>query len=368
MLIVLMRLEMFNKLIDAGRQQRDLHFGRTGVIRVDVIGLNYFPFLFFTERHDVLLTLCRATGRGNSARAPSQSYELYHKRGKGAKIGSLLLFLLSQSLLRATIKCPCSVFYMLCNGGTVVRFDIFTLFPEMFSGVFDASIIRRAREAEQVTIALHNIRDYATDRHHMTDDTPYGGGGGMVMKPEPIWSAVESVLGFEPTGQPDGPPIILLTPQGRLFTQAVAHELSEHKRLLLVCGRYEGVDERVRQYLVTDEVSIGDYVLSGGEIPAMVVVDAIVRLLPGVLGDPGATANDSYASGLLEYPHYTRPAVYRGHPVPDVLLSGHHAEVDRWRRREALHRTRNRRPDLLARADLSQADREFLAQLEAEGE
>jgi tRNA (guanine37-N1)-methyltransferase len=252
--------------------------------------------------------------------------------------------------------------------GGVVQFDIFTLFPEMFSGVFDASIMRRAREAGQVSIALHNIRDYATDRHHMTDDTPYGGGGGMVMKPEPIWNAVESVLGFEPADQPDVPPIILLTPQGRLFTQAVARELADHERLLLICGRYEGVDERVRQYLVTDEVSIGDYVLSGGEIPAMVVVETVVRLLPGVLGDPGATVNDSYASGLLEYPHYTRPAVYRGYPVPEVLLSGHHAEVDRWRRREALRRTRNRRPDLLTRVELSQADREFLAQLEADDE
>jgi tRNA (guanine37-N1)-methyltransferase len=250
--------------------------------------------------------------------------------------------------------------------GDVVRFDIFTLFPEMFSSPFDASIIRRACEAGRVTLAVHNIRDYATDKHHMTDDTPYGGGGGMVMKPEPIWNAVEGVLGFDPTDRSDAPPLILLTPQGRRFTQAVAHELATHERLLLICGRYEGIDERVRQHLVTDEISIGDYVLTGGEVPAMVVVDAVVRLIPGVLGDPGATADDSHASGLLEYPHYTRPAVYRGYPVPEVLLSGHHAEVDRWRRREALRRTRGRRPDLLAQADLSQADREFLAQLDAE--
>jgi tRNA (guanine37-N1)-methyltransferase len=247
-----------------------------------------------------------------------------------------------------------------------MHFDIFTLFPEMFSGPFDAGIIRRAREAGRVTIALHNIRDYATDRHHVTDDTPYGGGGGMVMKPEPIWNAVEAVLGFDPAGRSDVPPIILLTPQGRQFTQAVARELAAHERLLLLCGRYEGVDERVCQYLATDEISIGDYVLSGGEIPAMVVVDAVVRLLPGVLGDPGATLDDSHASGLLEYPHYTRPPVYRGHPVPEVLLSGHHGEVDRWRRREALRRTRARRPDMLARANLSQADRDFLAQLDEE--
>jgi tRNA (guanine37-N1)-methyltransferase len=247
-----------------------------------------------------------------------------------------------------------------------MRIDIFTLFPEMFSGPFDASIIRRAREAGRVRLELHNIRDYATDRHHVTDDMPYGGGGGMVMKPEPIWNAVEGVLGYDPAGRSDVPPIILLTPQGRLFTQSIAYDLAGHEHLLLICGRYEGVDERVRQHLATDEISIGDYVLSGGEIPAMVIVDAVVRLLPGVLGDPGATADDSHASGLLEYPQYTRPAVYRDHPVPKVLLSGHHAEINRWRRRQALRRTYERRPDLLARAPLSQADLEFLEQLKRE--
>jgi tRNA (guanine37-N1)-methyltransferase len=225
--------------------------------------------------------------------------------------------------------------------------DIFTS-SEMFSGAFDASIMRRA-EGRAVSMAP------------VTDDTPYGGGGGMVMKPEPIWSAIEAVLGFDPAGRSDAPPIVLLTPQGRLFTQAIAHELAAHQQLLLICGRYEGVDERVRQYLATDEISIGDYVLSGGEIPAMVVVDAVVRLIPGVLGDPGAAMDDSHASGLLEYPHYTRPASYRGYSVPQVLLSGHHAEVERWRRREALRRTYQRRPDLLARAALSPRDREFLA-------
>jgi tRNA (guanine37-N1)-methyltransferase len=215
---------------------------------------------------------------------------------------------------------------------------------------------------------LHNIRDYATDRHHVTDDTPYGGGGGMVMKPEPIWNAVEAALGFDPIDCPETPPIILLTPQGRLFTQAVARELLAHQRLLLICGRYEGVDERVRQYLATDEISIGDYVLSGGEVPAMVFVDALVRLLPGVLGDPGATVDDSHTGSLLEYPHYTRPAVYRGYPVPQILLSGHHAEIERWRRRQALRRTYERRPELLARAELSDTDREFLDHLRAEDE
>jgi tRNA (guanine37-N1)-methyltransferase len=245
-----------------------------------------------------------------------------------------------------------------------MQIDVLTLFPEMFDGPFDASIIRRARESGQVAIAVHNIRDYAVDRHHVTDDTPYGGGGGMVMKPEPIWNAVEVVLGFDPTERSALPPIILLTPQGRLFSQSLARELAKQERFMLICGRYEGVDERVRQYLVTDEISIGDYVLSGGELPAMVLIDSVVRLIPGVLGDPGATADDSHASGLLEYPHYTRPASYRGHSVPQVLLSGHHAEIDRWRRREALRRTYQRRPDLLAHAELSKADREFLAQLE----
>jgi tRNA (guanine37-N1)-methyltransferase len=244
-----------------------------------------------------------------------------------------------------------------------MRIDILTLFPEMFSGPFDASIIRRARESGRVTLALHNIRDYAIDRHHVTDDVPYGGGGGMVMKPEPIWNAVEAVLGYDPAGWPEAPPIILLTPQGRPFTQALAYDMASRERLVLICGRYEGVDERVRQHLATDEISIGDYVLSGGEIPALVIVDAVVRLLPGVLGDPGAIADDSFASGLLEYPHYTRPALYRGYSVPEVLLSGHHAEIERWRRRQALQRTYERRPDMLARTRLSLADGEFLEQL-----
>jgi tRNA (guanine37-N1)-methyltransferase len=251
-----------------------------------------------------------------------------------------------------------------CYNGPM-RFDILTLFPEMFQGAFDASIIARACDAGQATIVLHDIRDHAPGRHRVTDDTPYAGGGGMVMKPEPIWNAVESVLGFDPAGRSDAAPVVLLTPQGRLLNQSIARELTAHPRLLLICGRYEGVDERVRRYLVTDEISIGDYVLSGGEIPAMVLVDAVVRLLPGVLGDPGATADDSHATGLLEYPHYTRPAVYRGHEVPETLLSGHHAQIERWRRQAALCRTRDRRPDLLDHASLTPADREFLAQLDA---
>lgn len=251
-----------------------------------------------------------------------------------------------------------------------MHFDILTLFPDIFEGVFNESIVKRAMQAGLVSIAIHNIRDYATDKHHITDEPPYGGGGGMIMKPEPIFRAVEAILDLE-EGQEPEVPVILLSPQGRTFTQSVARELSKHPHLILICGHYEGVDERVRQFLVTDEISIGDYVLTGGEIPAMVIVDAVTRLIPGVLGDPGATFEDSHAEGLLEYPHYTRPPVFRGCSVPEVLLSGNHAEIVRWRRQEALRRTFERRPDLLAKARLSQADREFLrnvAQKKGSGE
>ena len=252
-----------------------------------------------------------------------------------------------------------------------MQFDILTLFPAMFRGPFDESIIRRAVEAGRVSIALHNIRDHAPGKHRVTDDAPYGGGGGMVMKPEPIFNAVEAILGDESPSRWVGGgelpvPVILLSPQGRLFTHQIARELARWPRLVLICGRYEGVDERVREYLCTDEISVGDYVLSGGELAAMLVVDAVTRLLPGVLGDPSAPFEDSHADGLLEYPHYTRPAEYRGHKVPPVLLSGHHAELVRWRRRESLRRTFLRRSDLLARARLSEADKTFLYQLEEE--
>ncbi|MCK4315649.1 MAG: tRNA (guanosine(37)-N1)-methyltransferase TrmD [Anaerolineae bacterium] len=252
-----------------------------------------------------------------------------------------------------------------------MHFDILTLFPTMFHGPLEESILKRAQESGRLSIALHNIRDYAANKHHVTDDAPYGGGGGMVMKPEPIFAAVEAILGEE-TGVPiirgglgggTDVPVILLTPQGRLFTQAVAAELSHHQRLLLICGRYEGIDERVRQHLATDEISIGDYVLTGGELAALVIIDAVTRLLPGVLGDPGATFEDSHARGLLEGPHYTRPAVFRGWEVPEILRSGDHAAIARWRREQALRRTLERRPDLLSRADLTPQDREFLAQL-----
>jgi len=228
----------------------------------------------------------------------------------------------------------------------------------MFQGPLEESILKRARESGRLSVSLHNIRDYATDKHHVTDDTPYGGGGGMVMKPGPIFAAVEAVL----AGETDVP-VILLTPQGRLFTQSIAAELSHHQRILLICGRYEGVDERVRQHLASDEISIGDYVLTGGELAAMVIVDAVTRLQPGVLGDPGATLDDSHARGLLEGPHYTRPFEFRGWEVPEVLLSGDHAAINRWRREQALRRTFERRPELLERADLTSQEREFLVRL-----
>jgi tRNA (guanine37-N1)-methyltransferase len=240
-----------------------------------------------------------------------------------------------------------------------MRFDVFTLFPEAIIPYLETSILQRARQRELLEVRLHNIRDWTSDRHHTTDDVPYGGGGGMVMKPEPIFSAVESIL-----GTPPGCPVILLTPQGRLFNQAVAFELAAQPHLALLCGRYEGVDERVRQHLVSDEISIGDYVLTGGELPALILIDAVTRLIPGVLGDPDGALDDSHASGLLEYPHYTRPPEFRGWKVPDVLISGDHARLRSWRRQQALLRTRQRRPDLLEGAELSASDREYLKDLE----
>ncbi|MFN8481770.1 MAG: tRNA (guanosine(37)-N1)-methyltransferase TrmD [Anaerolineae bacterium] len=244
-----------------------------------------------------------------------------------------------------------------------MRFDIFTLFPAMFDGPFGDSIIKRAVEAGQLEIHVHNIRDWAEGRHRITDDYPYGGGGGMVMKPEPIFAAVEAVLGPDAADAASGP-LILMDPQGALFTQQTAERLAALPRVSLLCGHYEGVDERVREHLVTEEMSIGDYVLTGGELPAMVVVDAVARLLPGVLGNPVGAIQDSIASGLLEGPQYTRPVEYRGWRVPDILLSGHHAEVARWRRREALRRTWERRSDLIETASLSDADRRYLEELE----
>jgi len=236
-----------------------------------------------------------------------------------------------------------------------MRFDIFTLLPEVFPSYLESSILKRAVERGLIEVRIHNIRDYAHDKHHTTDDTPYGGGGGMVMKPEPIFEAIESELTPQPVC-----PVIMLTPQGRVFDQRVADELSRHAQIALICGRYEGIDERIRAHLVSDEISIGDYVLTGGELPALLVVDAVARLLPGVLGDPTGAQDDSHASGLLEYPHYTRPPEFRGEKVPDILLTGDHAKIEKWRREQSLLRTLQRRPDLLKKAELTEKERKFV--------
>ncbi len=241
-----------------------------------------------------------------------------------------------------------------------MQFDIFTLLPEVFPPYLQSSILKRALERGLIRVDLHNIRDYTHDRHHTTDDTPYGGGGGMVMKAAPVFEAVETVLGTPPSC-----PVILLTPQGRKFNQQLAQELSSQPRLALICGRYEGFDERIREHLITDEISIGDYVLTGGELPALLVVDAVSRLLPEVLGDPDGALDDSHASGLLEYPHYTRPPDFRGWQVPEVLLSGDHARIEAWRRRQSLLRTLHKRPDLLETAPLTPKDLKTLEDLRA---
>lgn len=240
-------------------------------------------------------------------------------------------------------------------------FDILTLFPGMFDAPLSESIVGKARQRGIVQIRLHNIRDYATDKHQMTDDRPFGGGEGMVMKPEPIVSALEALEIEAPR-----PRIILLSPQGRLYNQALAWDLARHERVILLCGRYEGVDERVVCHYVNDEISIGDYVLTGGELGAMVIVDSVSRLLPGVLGNASSALTESFNEALLEYPQYTRPQEFRGHQVPEILLSGHHEEIRRWRRGQALLRTRERRPDLFARLSLSNEDLELLARASAE--
>jgi len=245
-----------------------------------------------------------------------------------------------------------------------VRIDILTLFPQMFQSPFSAGIFQRAVDQKLVEVNLHNIRDYTHDKHHVVDDYAYGGGVGMILKPEPIFEAVESVKSGIKEGA-EGLPVILLTPQGRLFSQQIAQELSRNKHLILVCGRYEGVDERVREHLVTDEISIGDYVLGGGELAAMVVVDAVVRLLPGVLGSEASPLDDSHVSGLLEYPQYTRPPVFRGWSVPEVLLSGNHAEIAKWRREQAILRTLKRRSELLDKANLGDEERQLVERLKA---
>jgi len=288
-----------------------------------------------------------------------------------------------------------------------MRIDVLTLFPEMFEGVFGASILGKARDKGLVRLQTVNFRQYSTNKHNTVDDYPYGGGGGMVLKPDPIFAAIDDLLGRggeqdrdegaeaglaetaeaallgqhfagemyphadktsdEPTVQQErnsssklSPRVILLCPQGEPFSQRKAEELAAEEHLVFICGHYEGYDERIREHLVTDELSIGDYVLTGGELPAMVIIDSVVRLLPGVLGNESSAVTDSFSTGLLEYPHYTRPAVFRGHAVPDVLISGHHANVDAWRREESLRRTWQRRPDLLAQAALTDKERAML--------
>ncbi|NMO96471.1 tRNA (guanosine(37)-N1)-methyltransferase TrmD [Paenibacillus lemnae] len=263
-----------------------------------------------------------------------------------------------------------------------MKVDVLTLFPEMLHGVFHSSILGKAADKGIVSLNAINFRDYAGNKHNQVDDTPYGGGGGMVLKPDPIFRAVEDILekdGISNNPHPAGeqiqgdsaeaakvPRVILMCPQGQTFTQKKAEELSKEDHLIFICGHYEGYDERIREYLVTDELSIGDYVLTGGELPAMVVIDSVVRLLPGVLGNETSAVTDSFSTGLLEYPHYTRPAEFRGMGVPDILLSGHHARIDVWRREQALKRTWERRPELLKQLELTRKDQEFLNRLQNE--
>jgi tRNA (guanine37-N1)-methyltransferase len=243
-----------------------------------------------------------------------------------------------------------------------MRIDVLTLFPQMFAVPFSFGIFQRAVDQGLVSLNLYNIRDYTHDRHHTVDDYPYGGGSGMVLKPGPLFEAVASIkAGIEDEG--GELPVILLTPQGRLFSQPIAQQLSSYRHLVLICGHYEGVDERVREHLATDELSIGDYVLTGGELPAMVVIDAVVRLLPGVLGSEASSQDDSHTSGLLEYPQYTRPAVFREWSVPEVLLSGNHAQIAKWRREQIIRRTLERRPELLNKANLGLEDRQLVERL-----
>ncbi len=238
-----------------------------------------------------------------------------------------------------------------------MRIDLLTIFPNMFRGPFDESIVKRAVESGLVSINLHDIRQWAKDRHKTVDDYPYGGGPGMVMKPDVLFAATESVLELAPQREP----VILLTPAGRRLTHEIVVELAAKERLVLICGRYEGFDARVHEHLATDEISIGDFVLSGGELAAMALVDAVVRLIPGALGSPQSTLEESFAEGMLEAPHYTRPPEFRGWTVPDVLVSGNHSEVAKWRRLQNILLTARRRPDLLASLELTAEEGEWLA-------
>ncbi len=240
-----------------------------------------------------------------------------------------------------------------------MKFHILTLFPGMFAGPFDESIIRRGRDKQLIDISLHNIRDYSIDRHQTADDAPYGGGAGMVMKVEPLSACIESVK-----AQCPGATVVMTSPQGRRFNHKIATELATREGLIIICGRYEGIDERVRTLYVEDDISLGDYVISGGEIAAMVIVDAVTRLVPGVLGSDESAATDSFCDGLLEYPQYTRPPEFKGLKVPEILLSGNHELIRKWRRNESLRKTRTLRPDLLSDVELTKEDRKMLADLE----
>jgi tRNA (guanine37-N1)-methyltransferase len=243
-----------------------------------------------------------------------------------------------------------------------MRIDVVTLFPQLFDGPMTESMLWKARDRGLLDLRFVQIRDFTTDRHRTADDTPYGGGGGMIMKTQPVMDAIAHAR----QDAPENTPIILMTPQGRVFNHTIAKELSAHERLILVCGRYEGIDDRVRQRVISDEISIGDYVLTGGELAAMVIIDAVIRHVPGVLGAEGAADRDSHADGILEGPHYTRPPVFEGSAVPQILLDGHHAEIERWRRKEGLRRTWRNRPDLLLKAQLSEEDRYALAEFAEE--
>ena len=243
---------------------------------------------------------------------------------------------------------------------------VLTLFPQMFESPLSSGIFKRAADRDLIEVIVRNIRDYTHDRHHITDDYPYGGGAGMVLKPEPVFEAVEDIWSEVGEDLKGKMPVILLTPQGRLLSQPIVSELAGYSHLVLICGHYEGVDERIRKHLVTDEISIGDYVLSGGELPSMVLLDSVVRLVPGVLGSEDSAVDESHAAGLLEYPQYTRPPGYRGWTVPEVLLSGNHAQIAGWRREQSIIRTAERRPDLLEKADLSAKEKRFIEGLPKE--
>lgn len=243
-----------------------------------------------------------------------------------------------------------------------MKIDILTLFPEMFTGVFGSSILKKAQEKEAVQLRVVNFRDYSTNKHNSVDDYPYGGGAGMVLTPQPIFDAVEQL-----TKETERKPrIVLMCPQGERFTQKKAEELAQEEHVIFICGHYEGYDERVREHLVTDEISIGDYVLTGGELASMVITDSVVRLLPDVLGNQQSQIEDSFSTGLLEHPHYTRPADFRGMKVPDVLMSGNHKYIEEWRHKESLRRTHMRRPDLLEERSLSKQEEKWLAEFKEE--